>query len=436
MNFSIRGTPSHIIVAGPDNEQRARFNTHGFFGSLLRLPQRRCLDLLRLAAGIYIVDRIVKRPARREEDDHVRRLQVEFEVKEEAFWNEPETLGLLHRILAFQTQDEWTLSFVGARRPSELASQQYFPLEPPFELQRAALYSGGLDSAAGLAGRTFDGKNNFLLITVGHHTHLHRRVEEQLATLKTSMGASLFQSTLSVSLERGKARRTRFQERSQRSRSLLFFAAGAVAADAYGLRELEVFENGVGAINLPLMSGMLGSSLATRSAHPTFVHLMSRLLSRMIDEPFRFTLPYRTQTKAEMLRRLAGISDISGWLQQSRSCVLPTIRVPGKTHCGVCPGCLERRQAFSASGIEEDISRYVVDAVASPPRGDYLDLYRLDSADCLEQASRFQRRLHDHLRITGMDTAGDASIAALMERNAREALHVFGTLEHERGCTP
>ena len=53
-------------------------------------------------------------------------------------------------------------------------------------------------------------------------------------------------------------------ERSRRCRSFLFAAVGAVAAAISEVTKVEVFESGIGAINLPLLAGMVGSR-ATRA---------------------------------------------------------------------------------------------------------------------------------------------------------------------------
>src|SRR5690606_29891616 len=118
----------------------------------------------------------------------------------------------------------------------------------------------------------------------------------------------------------GAAKRISLQERSQRSRAFLFYATAAVIAQACEIENIEVFENGVGAINLPLMTGMLAGGLATRGAHPTFLKLMSQLASAVAEKPIRYSLPFATQTKAEMLAPLKA-HRLDSWAQLSRSCV-------------------------------------------------------------------------------------------------------------------
>lgn len=434
MECKIIGRTNNLIVQTGSTSQTANLGSHGFFSQLLQLPPRRCIDLLRIAAGIHVVDRIVKRP-HSEDEDLSRRLHIEIEVKEPDFWSKPDVHDLVLQILCFLTADDWSLAFRSPERAADLANQEFLAFERSFDPTRAALYSGGLDSAAGLADRLSVGEHRYILATVGHQSQLHGRVTRQLQGLGELFAASILarpqvqQSTLTTSLQGGKAKRMRLQERTQRSRALLFCAAGAVAADAYKLRTVEVFENGVGCVNLPPMAGMVGSSLSTRGAHPTLMGMMSRLLAKMIEEPFQFVLPFKDRTKGEMLRTLSGLEGISPWLQNSHSCVHSAIRVAGKTHCGVCPACIERRQAFAVAGIHEDAERYEVDIFSSHSGasiGDYFSLYKYDARRCLEGSETHARRLANHLQLTGIDYTSAPAIRGLLARHASEVLATFG----------
>lgn len=315
MEFRISGTSNQLFVEETGVPQAAKLNADGFFHPLLRLPPRRCLDLLRIAAGVHTVDRIVKRMKRKDNEEGTRRLHLIFEVKEPDFWVNPDVQQLLLKILTFLTDDDWSIGFEHADRAGDHGNQDFLDLPRPFEPAHAALYSGGLDSAAGLASRLLDGANDFVLVTVGHQSGLHSRVSRQIAALKQILGSGArlqvqtLHSTLTTALHRGKAKRMRLQERTQTSRGFFFCSAAVVAANAYGLRNVEVFENGVGAINLPLMTGMLGGPLSTRGAHPTFLDLMSRLASLVTELPMKFVLPFELKTKGEMLYGLRDIDE-------------------------------------------------------------------------------------------------------------------------------
>lgn len=434
--YQICGTADHVYIEGAV-KQSAKLNADGFFKQLLVLPSERCLDLLRIAVGVHAVDRISKR--KRESDGEIgaRQLHLAFEVRDVSFWRQSSISELLIEILSFLTDDDWSLDFSEARQALGTGGHQDFlPLPRPFQPKHAALYSGGLDSAAGLASRLLGRGDDFILVTVGHQSGLHARVEKQLRALDSLLKASkgtavnLLHSTLTTSLEGGKAKRMRQQERTQRSRAFLFCTAAAIAAKAYDLERIEMFENGVGAINLPLMTGMLGSALSTRGAHPTFLRLLSTLATQVTEASIRFELPFQNRTKAEILQDLNACRGLPGWAQESRSCVHTALREAGKTHCGRCPACIERRQAFACAGIQEELNIYQTDILAAPlpddAEADYFRLYRLDAARWLERAESVRRRMTNHLRLTEVPVDQDAAIQELQLRHATEIVKTFG----------
>jgi hypothetical protein len=146
------------------------------------------------------------------------------------------------------------------------------------------------------------------------------------------------------------------EEVSQRCRSFLFTAVGGVIAALHHAPAVEVYESGIGSVNLPLMAGMVGSQ-ATRSSHPRFLRLMSDLVSLVADFPVTFRLPFFDRTKAEVVRGLCrvGLSDLA---YSTTSCVHYPLRHPRYKQCGTCIACLERRLALFTAGIEEPADSY------------------------------------------------------------------------------
>lgn len=128
-----------------------------------------------------------------------------------------------------------------------------------------------------------------------------------------------------------------------------------------GARELRIYENGVGAINLPLTPAQIGVQ-ATRSTHPLFLRMLTELLRLIFDCEFEITLPFSFSTKGEMCGNL----NRSPWgllATKTVSCDgFPSRRLGGE-HCGTCTSCILRRLSLFAGGFEE---------------GQVSDLYRSD----------------------------------------------------------
>jgi 7-cyano-7-deazaguanine synthase in queuosine biosynthesis len=442
-SLSVHASLDRVHVRG-DVEQDLRMVVDAPLRGLLSYPTPRSLDLLTIASGVYAVDRAVKRVAGDSSDMRIRTLRLNVAVHDLSFWQRAEITEAATRILCFLTDDNWSLTFEQAAAES-LAAERQMRLEFPWNPRprRVALFSGGLDSAAGLANRVLAGVDDYLLSTVGHHSRLHRQCAVQVQRLGHLTGTpQQLHATLVVRLRGGVANRMSAQEQSQRSRAFLFGSAAAVVAQACDLGEIEVFENGVGAINLPLMTGMLAGGMATRGAHPTFLRWMGELASHVAERPMRFTLPFATLTKAEMLRPLRGL-ELGEWLQVSRSCVHTSLRARRKSHCGRCPGCIERRQAFAVAGIDECVDHYEIDLLADSPlpsdAADYLRRYLDDAADWLGGAASVRRRLAWHLKATDVPSDEHVAITSRQHRHAREVIETFGqlTVKHvSNGSSP
>jgi len=153
----------------------------------------------------------------------------------------------------------------------------------------------------------------------------------------------------------------RQQETSQRLRSALFMALGGAIASAVRADAVEVFENGVGAINLPPQLGMMLGSMATRGCHPGALMAAGRLISHVAGRNIQFRLPMLRDTKAEAVRAIAqdGMKDLA---RLTMSCGHWPLRVegPGK-QCGTCFPCIGRRQALIVGGIPDAAENYAVD---------------------------------------------------------------------------
>jgi 7-cyano-7-deazaguanine synthase in queuosine biosynthesis len=425
------------ITAGRENVQIAgarsshiRFMADNFFAGLPKLPSKRCLDLLHIAIGVYAADRLVRRTGYAGGEPAIRSLDLRCAVQDFEFWSQAPISHSIVNILQFLTDEDWDVSFESIpSRPCETGHQYPLGLPKHYQPTRVALYSGGLDSAAGLANRLLTGTDRYVLVTIGHNSWLRKKAADQLTALQSALGITpLLHSTVVTALRGGGDIRLRDQQRTQRSRSFLFTACAIAVASAFDIDEIEIFENGVGSINLPLMTAMLTGGLATRGSHPTFLQQMSSLASAVTESSVRLSLPFSTMTKAQMLDPLRE-RPLALWAQSSRSCVHSSLRISGKNHCGVCPACIERRQAFAVAGIHE-YNCYSTDIFSKPPKpgsdADYFRLYRDEAHAWLTDDPRPRRRMDAHLRITAIPSDQHGKIAALHTRHSREISAVYG----------
>ncbi len=387
-------------------------------------------DFLRIGMAIYTVDRIARRnwgPTR----SWGRNLLVRVELFDPGFWSSAGVLDALQQAVEFVSGDCWDFEFFGVSSGHEW----YRPLFSNViarESPLVCLYSGGLDSAAGLALRLLDCPDRPLLpVTIKHQPGQNKLIKTQFQHLKNRLGARI--DPLVVHSYMARPDGTKW-EPSQRGRSLLFASAGAVAATLSSGTSVEVYESGIGAINVPLMAGMTGSK-ATRGSHPEFFRLMSRLASLVADREITFLLPFLDRTKGEMVRSLneAGLADIA---RATVSCARYPLGYHPYKQCGLCPACLFRRQAMLVGGIEEPQDTYSFDLFSTPERAglvppgklSYLKAFLMQVAGWadIETTGRLPEAVERHLRHTRILKPGESpeALIALLARNRDEWMAV------------
>ena len=323
------------------------------------LPAR-LVDFLRIASSIYFVDRLVKRRAQTPS----RTIGLKINVLDAEFWSSSVVRDAIHEAVDFVSGDFWDIEFAADTTPFSHYGRL---LSDPHQGQSplVCLYSGGLDSVAGLAARIAHNPGRALIpVTVWHQPRQRHLVREQLKLFGTKHKARVDSLIVRVAMLWPSKLAKRQEERSQRCRSFLFATLGAVAAIMHGQQVIEVFESGIGAINIPLMAGMIGAK-TTKSAHPKFLRAMSRLASLIAESDVEFCLPFQALTKGQLVSNLRG-NGLEQLANLSASCVHYPQRHCKQKQCGVCPACIFRRQAMATAGIIEPGDAYEYDFLSSP----------------------------------------------------------------------
>ena len=132
---------------------------------------------------------------------------------------------------------------------------------------------------------------------------------------------------------------------------------GAACASLMGSQVLSVYENGVGAINLPYRASAVGLD-HSRSVHPLTLLKVSEVVSELLGEKFLVQNPFLFWTKAEMCQALAEDGNID-LPSLTKSCDSSHLKHKQPSQCGYCSSCILRKQALAAAKIK-DKTRYVV----------------------------------------------------------------------------
>ena len=346
--------------AEPENVSAA---SHSFWiaqNSLVRtfsqaLPYR-AADLLDVLGAVYAADRWSKRCFKGVATGQ-RRICIRIPVRELGLWTSPELTTRLRELLSWVSEDVWTLEFARRIPVLEQASIQGFlmdiPVKPPVAV---SLFSGGLDSLAGLAQHAMNSPGGSRILVSGRtHNRLAYQQNIQVRLIKSACRRGL-------PVDSGDVRHVPFpfgidaddnlhEEKSQRTRALLFLAFGSITALQAQTDTLYVFENGVGALNLPLNATQLGTD-NYRGVHPRTLGMAEALFESILGETIHIENPYMFVTKADMCRSLP-VTSLADIVQETVSCDGYPLRLPKQAQCGVCTSCLLRRQALFCAGLTE-----------------------------------------------------------------------------------
>lgn len=329
------------------------------------------VDLVRIAAGAYMADRLTQRGS-----GFTRRIGLAVAVTDTGRWDDG-AVGDMERLLSWLTGDLWHLGVV--RDEVSVAGAL---LDPELDAVPTSLLSGGLDSFLGAIEllRTEDGVR-FL----GHKDAApsvkaaQTRVEQWLGRWYAPVP-----SYTRISLRQAAKKR----EPSSRSRSLLFAALGIASSAATGAETLWIPENGYTSINAPLHPNR-GGALSTRSTHPETFRRLDALVHRL-GLGVVISNPFADMTKGEALRHVAASNPPDRWLDAAAG-TLSCSKLDGNwnhgnpnLNCGLCVSCVVRRGTFIAAG-QPDRTVYLVDALAGTARDDLI-LHRRSDIEAIRYA--------------------------------------------------
>jgi 7-cyano-7-deazaguanine synthase in queuosine biosynthesis len=320
-------------------------------------------DLVNLAAAVYSADLRVRRNL--SIDRWTRAFVLYVPVRRAELWSRAQPT--LRRALEFLTGDRWSLEFRERANGSSPSTLRKGPVIAAPTPDVVCLFSGGLDSFVGAIDNL---ERGYQVALVGHYgaglTHKAQEALLRLAREQYKERVSSYLFYLQPPKPEGEE-----GEPSMRSRSFLFLSLGVAAASAYGSAvPLVVAENGFITLNVPLTYTRMGSC-ATRTTHPHFVSLFGEALN-ILGLANMIELPYRFQTKGQMLAAAKDQSLLRAGVPVTMSCAHPESgryrRFSSETPCGYCVPCIIRGAAVSAAGFDDREHR--VDLAIDPPTAD------------------------------------------------------------------
>lgn len=392
-----------LDVAGPDRNVNLRLSDVNR-ALLSHLPDL-LIDLLELSVYVYCADQRARRGSEKLSNagEYWRRhLHFIVPVRCLDLWSSAAVREPLEEMLGYLSDDLYTFDFVRSETPF-VERQIYFDelVEGSgFEPDDVVLFSGGVDSLAGVVDCLTDGRK---IAMVGHHSAPKVvNIQKELVTdlRRAGFGRQMFHVTVNVTNMGVDP-----VEPTQRTRSFLFASLAFVLARMFGLDRLTFYENGVVSLNLPIAGDVLGAR-ATRTTHPKVMRGFETFFSQLVGRQITIETPYLWLTKKDIVEKLVsrGQGDLLG---KSVSCVHPIAWTKDVRHCGTCSQCIDRRFAVLAAGVEQydAAESYRIDLLTGDRSHEELDpatayvkfartIMKLDRADFQSEYPQVSSALH------------------------------------------
>lgn len=337
-------------------------------------------DVIDLAVAIHAADQLTI------QDPMQPQIQVKvvLPIRHPELLNQSSLQQHLTQLLDWVTGKKWTFEFVKRSQPGRSIENQRLLGSSDPDVDEVALWSGGLDALAGLYTRQKQSpRKAFALLGSGSNHQNYARQQQVFHGLQDLLPNRRL-DLCRVPLRFDESRKAP-KNRLSRARGIVFILLGSACAYLRGLKVLHVYENGIGAINLPYRKSAVGLD-HSRSVHPETLLRVGRLMSDLIGDNFKVSNPFLFNTKAEMLMLLSedGQSEL---VSLTSSCDRPHRKPQQPAQCGYCSSCILRKQALAASQLE-DKSYYIVPHGSSPAKDFRLYMYSM-----LDQVSTLRERL-------------------------------------------
>ena len=318
-------------------------------------------DLLDLAVAIHAVDRLIERPR-----DKTLSFHIKIQVRNLDLFSKNDVGMLLNKILHWYTDDHWHFEFSKQTIGRQEEIQYRFPTEDSFaENADVVLWSGGLDSLAGLYTQLDnDPESRYILVGTGSNAQVHAKQTELAKEMERLFPKRILLQQVPYSWSNTPSPEKNFYARS---RGFVFMLIGAAFAHCVGRNSLFIYENGIGAMNLPYSRGQSRSDQAI-SVHPLSVLYVNELVSTILSTSFEVLNPFWLYTKAQMVESLNHTKGLE-LIKLSSSCDRHHRKEGGITQCGICTSCLLRRQSIIAAGIDDPT---IYDSFCIPGNGQHL----------------------------------------------------------------
>jgi hypothetical protein len=315
----------YLDLTGPGRNVELRL--HDISKRMLTNLPSLAIDLLELAAYVYSADWATSRgreASRRMGAEWRRRFRFVIPVRTPELWSSAPVLDALSETLGFLTDDEYQYEFE-KHRGSPPGVQEYLELgdgaTARFEPDEVILFSGGLDSLAGVADVVIGQGKRAALVSHHSSTKVVARQRQLVGALREIAPGRLLHFPVLL-----RKRESLTKEYTLRSRSFVFASLATAIGRMLGKRRILMCENGIVSLNLPIARQLVGAR-ASRTTHPKALMCFDLLFEMLFGESTCVDNPFFWKTKAVLLEDEGG-----GREARRRSRLLPPARVDDQLH--------------------------------------------------------------------------------------------------------
>lgn len=357
---------SHLLKLTYDpnsSEQNVSIELPHFIKSVnCHIPDR-IKDLLEIAGYVYAADRLTKRgnPTSLEYHNWSRSFNFIIKVRDIKFWDNDDIKGQLNQALCFLSGDmNFEFSFeAGGRDVGQLCvfDSEGIKLDKK-ENTSIALFSGGLDSLAGVLEILETTNKNLILIS-------HRSNNPGITQLQEGVYKLLhedYKSRVQYFPFYCNLKGERAVEETQRTRIFLYTSIAYALSDLASEDEILVYENGMTSINFYKRQDLINAR-ASRTTHPKALKLLEDFYSSVGESRKYIKHPFLFNTKTDIFLKIKQFNK-TNYLNSTISCTKTFLAFENNsqaTHCGGCSQCIDRRFAAFASNCEAEDAVYDVD---------------------------------------------------------------------------
>ncbi|MGB3790186.1 MAG: 7-cyano-7-deazaguanine synthase [Phormidesmis sp.] len=307
-------------------------------------------DLVDIAVAVHASDRLTEQPL----DENQTCIRVVLPVRNPDSLNDSDVAENLSRLLYWATGSRWIFEFQKRTEIGRAVERQSLLLSTDPHVDEVALWSGGLDALAGVYNRLQQhDSRKFMLFGTGSSDNVCARQKNVFKRVRTAFPDRVSLCQVPLRFSDSEAHR---KNKFSRARGVVFTLLGSAYAYLMGRNVLHLYENGIGAINLPYRKSAIGLD-HSRSVHPLSLLQVGTTVSAILNESFEVCNPFLFWTKGEMCQALAHENGRS-LILSTTSCDSPH-RKKNIQSCGYCSSCLLRKQSIAVSKIE-DPSHYIV----------------------------------------------------------------------------